>query len=282
VEAITPSMTAPVRLFARFRQSLVIKKGALLLPDPDGAFYSPWSSVGFDRTTEHRMRIPEGRVPAEEEVPDPEEFRPFFSVREFSMLDELYLYPFVRDDAVVALLLVTESPYLRSNRPFLSVICAAVSDTVSNLIYENREERMRGARFQAAFSLEELASHLEELKKEDREELQLVLLSANKAVGALVQKGEANDEYRIRQDVMRVVSTMVSGIASIADVGDGRVLLAMYDGGKNDLDLLLHQLSYQAGELFPEIADQEEFSLQTLPAPPAEGSIAEHLRSVLP
>ena len=282
MEAITPSMTAPVRLFARFRQSLAIKKGALLLPDPDGAFFSPWSSIGFDRTTEHRMRIPESRVPAQEEVPDPEEFRPYFSVREFSMLDEMYLYPFLRDDAVVALLLVTESPYLRSNRPFLSVICAAVSDTVSELIYKNREERMRGARFQAAFSLEELASHLEDLDPGDREKLQLMLLSANKAVGALVQKGEANDEYRIRQDVMRVVSAMVSGIANIADVGEGRILLAMYDGGKNDLDLLLHQLSYQAGELFPEIADQEKFSLRTLPAPSAEGSIAEHLRSVLP
>lgn len=228
------------------------------------------------------MRIPEGRVPAQEEVPDLEEFRPYFSVREFSMLDEMYLYPFLREGYVVALLLLTESPYLRSNRPFLSVICAAVSDTVSELIYENREERMQGARFQAAFSLEELAMHLEELDKDAREDLQLVLLSANKAVGALVQKGEANDEYRIRQDVMRVVSAMVSGIASVADVGDGKILLAMYDGGKNDLDLLLHQLSYQAGELFPEIADQEKFSLQTLPAPPAEESIADHLRSVLP
>ncbi|MFP4431285.1 MAG: hypothetical protein ACLFPV_08555 [Spirochaetaceae bacterium] len=282
MEAITPSMTAPMRLFARFRQSLAIKKGALLLPDPDGAFFSPWSSIGFDRTTEHRMRIPESRVPAREEVPDLVEFRPYFSVREFSMLDEMYLYPFLRDNAPVALLLVTDSPYLRSNRPFLSVICAAVSDTVSELIYKNREERMRGARFQAAFSLEELASHLEELDPGDRGKLQLVLLSANKAVGALVQEGEANDEYRIRQDVMRVVSAMVSGIASIADVGEGRILLALHDGGKNDLDLLLHQLSYQAGELFPEIADQEKFSLRTLPTPGAEGSIAEHLRSVLP
>lgn len=228
------------------------------------------------------MRIPESRVRMQEEVPDLEEFRPYFSVREFSMLYEMYLYPFVREDTVVALLLITESPYLRSNRPYLSVICAAASDSVSDLIYENREERMRGARFQAAFSIEEFASHLEELDKKSRENLQLVLLSANKAVGALVQKGDANDEYRIRQDVMRVVSAMVSGIASVADVGDGGVLLALYDGGKNDLDLLLHQLSYQVGELFPEIADQEKFSLQTLPAPPAEESIAEHLRSVLP
>ncbi len=282
MEAITPSMTAPLRLFARFRKSLGIKKGALLLPDPDGAYFSPWSSIGFDRTTEHRMRIPESRVPAQEEVPELSEFRPFFSVREFSMLEEMYLYPFIRDNTAVALLLITDSPYLRKNRPYLSIICAAVSDPVSGLIYENREERMRSARYQAAFSLDELASHLEELEKGSRQGLQLVLLSANQAVGALVQEGEASDEYRIRQDVIRVVSAMVSGIANIADAGGGRILLALYDGGKSDLDLLLHQLSYQVGEIFPEIASLEKFSLETLPAPPAEGPIAEHLHSVVP
>lgn len=274
-------MTAPVRLFARFRHSLAIKKGALLLPDPDGAFFSPWSSIGFDRTTEHRMRIPESQVPKEERVPASEEFRQFFSVREFSLLSEIYLYPFVKDDTTLALLLITESPYLRKNRPFLSVICAAVSDAVASLIYENRDERIRGARLQASFSLDELALHLEELDSGARQNLKLVLLSANKAVGALVQGGETGDEYRIRQDVVRVLAAMVSGIASIADVGDGRLLLAMYDGEKSDLDLLLHQLSYQTGDLFPEIADQEKFSLETLPPPPPEGPLAEHLRSVV-
>ncbi len=227
------------------------------------------------------MRIPESLVPTREEVPELSEFRPFFSVREFSMLDEMYLHPFVRDDTAVALLLIADSPYLRKNRPYLSIICAAVSDPVSELIYENREERMRSARYQATFSPDELASHLDDLDEVSRKRLQLALLSANKAVGVLVQEGESSDEYRIRQDVMRVVSAIVSGIASIADVGDGRIILALYDGGKNDLDLLLHQLSYQVGELFPEIADREKFSLDTLPPPPAEGSLAEYLRSVV-
>ncbi len=274
-------MTAPVRIFALFRHALAIKKGALLVPDPDGAYFSPWSSVGYDQTTEHRMRLSESRLPRGEQSGNLEEFRSYFSVREFSMLEEIFLYPFVAEDTTVALLLLTDSPYLRDDRRYLSVICAAVSDAVAALIFDNREERIRSARYQASFTIEELGNHVDELAQEEREATTFVMLSATKAVGALVQEGDKADEYRLRQDVIRVISAMVSGIASIADMGDGRVLLALYDGEKYDLDLIVHQLSHQVGELFPEMAGEEKFTVETLPSPPAEGSVVDHLRSLV-
>lgn len=237
--------------------------------------------MGFDYTTEHRMRIPESRVPRTEERPEASEFRSYFSVREYSMVEEIYLYPFVVEANTIALLMIVDSPYLQGNHRFLSVICAAVSDAVAELIFHNREERIRFARKQATFTLSELIAHFETQQAEHREDTRFILLSANQAVGALVQAGEAADEYRMRQDVMRILSAMVSGIATIAEVGQGRVLLAMYDGDTTDLDLLVHQLSHQIEGLFPELTGQEKFSVESLPSPPAEGSLEEHLRSLL-
>jgi hypothetical protein len=143
----TPStLDAPASLFSRFVDSYRIKKGALLLPDSDPSCFIHVSSVGLDITTIRRLRIPVKDIATEETALFSENdlalFRPYFSVREFAVLEKLLLIPGFHNNRLAAILIVTEGlEFIFSDPPaFPDYFLKAILDSSPALIKKNSEE----------------------------------------------------------------------------------------------------------------------------------------------
>ena len=139
-KALSDGVELPSRLFTTLRKRLSLTKSALLLYDPMRLEYAPWASHGFDQTTLHRMRIPLGANETFNalangdplEVTNPAQraaFQRFFSSREFSVLERIILCPYIFEDTLVGVLLITEAhPPFSGAAAFLSCLKDVAAD----------------------------------------------------------------------------------------------------------------------------------------------------------
>jgi hypothetical protein len=115
--AIPVGFAAALQLFALLRDVLGLQQAALLAYDPRRHVYSPLAALGFDATSRHRLRLEPGanahfnlaatgnvvQVQGDELAA----FRPYFSSRQFASVRQLALVPYLHNQRLVGLLLVT-------------------------------------------------------------------------------------------------------------------------------------------------------------------------------
>ncbi|MFO8064309.1 MAG: hypothetical protein ACQETQ_02585 [Spirochaetota bacterium] len=218
---------------------------------------------GLDRTTEHRLRLPAEEF--REHVLDPQlavtilsgealhPLKPYFSQSEYDRLERVALVPFGEGERLFGLLLIAESAYLAESPKLLDVAFSAISRPITVLLRENREERLFPAQDRAILDEDEFRALASELQRPESDNIVFIGFDISNVVAHIAGQADDVDRFRIRQDVLRVVSVLVSEIATIGTSSSGRVILMLPGTGVADPDIVLHQIALQIAQLFDEI-----------------------------
>ncbi|MFP4373212.1 MAG: hypothetical protein ACLFPO_02685 [Spirochaetaceae bacterium] len=257
------TLETPLRVFRILADRLAIARGALLLPDPESGELAPWSMRGLDRTTEHRLRIPvaelTGRildVHAAVTILSGNALRackPYVSQREFDRLERVALVPFGGEDRIYGLLVITSSPHLATSSSVLDVAFSAIARPVRAILLENRETRLQGGGDRAILDEGELQAIAAETPTPERGRVVLVRFDIDGLVERISGGAEDLDRYRIRQDVLRVITVMVSEIVTIGTSAAGKVILIVTSDEALSPTMILRQISLKLAELFDEL-----------------------------
>ena len=235
------------------------------MPDYEEDAFVPWASNGYDSTTLHRLRIPRQEMAAEIARVTPEgeigvifagdacgRFARYFSRREASMLERIFLFPFMAESELQALLLVTESQYLYEDE-YLRVMLAAVAEPTGGAMRSRRISDERILRRALVFRQSELEVAVDRVASQATH-VCVVLLELSDIVSQVAEAAEYLDSFRVRQDVLRVLASQFASTASVCDVDANRALLLIHGQVGDDLDLTVHHAAAAIAYLLPEIS----------------------------
>jgi hypothetical protein len=271
---IVPTIESPAHVFAMLKRNLNLSKAALLLPDPDERTYVPWSLTGFDVTTQRRLHIPEdtayslfsSRVPLFLVLSGIElkSLEPYFSVREYTSAKDIGLAAFFYEAKLLAILVIGETPYFNLDHTIMQIMYSAYEGNLSSLLFRSRDARISRIQIPLLFSHDQLAPMSHELLTENAgNEVQLMLVDINieRAVSVIGKKAPDTDHYRIRQDILRILNTMLAGLGKVFLFPEVRLVLLRADPVNNphslDIELLIHQLNEKLKDFFDELEGQD-------------------------
>ncbi len=267
---IPVTIEAPAHIFAMLKRNLMLRKAALLLPDPDESMYVPWSITGFDITTQRRLHIPEqaayelfnNRVPLMLHFngPEMEELQSYFSVREYTAFDKLVLCSFFYEAKLLAILAIAEAPFLALDPTILQVMYSAFEEGVSTLLYRSRDERIARIQLPLLFAHDQLLPMAQESLTADKVPDASILFlefDPEPSVAAIADLARETDRYRVRQDVLRILNTLLSGLGKVFTLPRHRLLLMRTeiegDSHLLDVELLTHQINERLRQYFAEL-----------------------------
>ena len=264
ISALPQGVEIPSQLFSLLLSHLSIEKGALLLYDPLRLVYAPWASHGYDQTTLHRMRIPLGAnehfnalangTPVS--VTDAQSlalFQSYFSAREFSSLSRILLTPFIAEQKLIGVLLVTEmQPPFDGEKDLLSCLIR-VSQAGSQQLQKARQEKLNRAGPQglrASASPEEDVSRYVSAFSAASVKILFFSLSLETYAKAIIAAHAHLDPFRLSEDLHYFLGAFVSDLGTAIPVRQGVFIVALQGFDESDLDLFLHQLSVFLHGLF--------------------------------
>ena len=273
-KALSDGVELPSRIFTTLRKRLSLSKSALLLYDPVRLEYAPWASHGFDQTTLHRMRIPLGANETFNalangeplEVSNPEQraaFQRFFSSREFAVLNGIILCPYISEDTLVGVLLITEAhPPFASTAAFLSCLKDVAADVASLLQmsrgFLTKLSQARAARPPA--TPEEQVGRLLESGRAHGKKMLFLSLSLGAYIRQIASGYQDLDLFRLREDVRSLLDAFLADLGVAIMLPAGALLVCLQSAGRDDISLFLHQLRYFLGSRLAGAPAQENSS----------------------
>jgi hypothetical protein len=257
ISSLADGVELPSQLFTTLVSGLSIKKGALLLYDPLRLVYAPWASQGYDQTTLHRMRISLGANTSFNALANGEPivisgtsalstYRQFFSAREFSVLSRIILAPFIAEQKLIGVLLLTEAkPALDGDQELLSCL-AGILEAGSRQVQKAREERLRRA---GARGLRPIASPEEETERyvasscATGAKCLFLSLSLEEYSRRIIAAQKHLDPFRLHEDLHYFLGAFVADLGTVIPIRQGLFIVALQGLDIGDFDLFLHQLS---------------------------------------
>ncbi|MGA2479574.1 MAG: hypothetical protein ABSG63_12560 [Spirochaetia bacterium] len=262
--ALPQGVEMPAELFSLLVSRLSITKGALLLFDPVRSVYAPWASVGYDQTTLHRMRITlganasfnalaNGTPLSVTDTPTLALYQPYFSSREFSSVARLLLTPFIAENKLIGVLLVTEaSPQLEGEPELLSCL-SSIAAAGALQVQKARQEKLQRAGAQGlrpGVSPEEEATRYLSAFTAASARILFFSLSLEEYAKKIVSTHAHLDPFRLSEDLQYFLGAFVSDLGTAIPVRQGVFIVGLQGFEAADLDLFLHQLSMHLHGLF--------------------------------
>jgi hypothetical protein len=265
IASLRGGVELPSRLFTVLTTLLGVRKGALLLYDPVRLVYAPWAVRGYDQTTLHRMRIPLGANGAWNALanglplslagaPSLALFQQYFSAHEFAFVSRLILVPFIAEDKLVAVLLLTEIESPLASDDELSACLARAAEAGAPRVHEARAAQIAasgpaGARPDVLTLKDEPGQFLSSLGTSSRTVI-LLSLSMEDYAKSVLAAHEHLDPFRLHEDLLYFLGSFLSDIGKILSVRQGRFTIALPEFDPSGLDLFSHQLSMFLHGLF--------------------------------
>jgi hypothetical protein len=265
VASLKSGVELPSRLFTALSSLLGIRKGAFLLFDAVRLVYAPWAQRGYDQTTRHRMRVSLGANEAWNALangtplvlagaPTLAAFQPFFSAREFASVARLVLVPFIAEDKLIAVLLITEMESPLATDEELTECLARAAEAGAPRVQQARAARLAGQepggpRLDAAAPRDDLVRLLSSLPGSHAAVL-LVSLSLEDLSREILSVHEDLDPFRLHEDLQFFLGSFLADAGRALSVRPGRFTLALPDFDASALDLFSHQLSLFLRGLF--------------------------------
>lgn len=263
IQEAVPNLHTPALIFSLLENNFQIEKGALLLLDSVHQQYNGIAYSGYDRTTQSRMRIPQESVsdlffkPPEPIFLQKNEinfFKPFFSLREFSLINELVLYPFVHNTSdILGFLIISEAPVIFQKRNMLFSNFSTVFSQISQLIYLSREKLLKGSTGGKVKSNENLLQETETaLQKADTagSKLFFLTLSVVPILEKLRNSSEGVDLFQIQNDIIQIITNMMPEGDNIFLIDYGTLLIILSGRYHINRKLFFHQIRTAIQNLF--------------------------------
>ena len=256
LKSLPDGVELPSQLFSLLIARLGIQKGALLLFDPLRMVYAPWASRGYDPTTTHRMRISLGASESWNALangspmlltdpPALAAYQPYFSSRESSSVSRLLLVPFIAEEKLIAVLLVTDLASPFSDDQGLLQCLSQVSREGSNRVYAARASRLTDAGIVAArpdASPGDEASRFISALGTASPRILLLSLSLEDFSRSVTTAHEHLDPFRLHEDLTYFLGSFLADVGRIMAVRQGRFIVGLPEFNEKDLDLFLHQM----------------------------------------
>lgn len=264
LRAIPDSVELPSHVFGVLKESLAIRRGALLLYDPVRMVYAPWASCGLDQTTLRRLRISLGALSSFNALANGKallveggqalaEYQRHFSTREFSSLERLVLAPFIAEEKMVGVLLVAEAAPPFDDSGTLATFLDEVAQAASPAMRRARGEAMKATPGAAAGHEAPLPEQLARFLAAPRPAEAPVLFLSLKT-GAFERRVlDAHpylDPFRLHEDVRYFVGAFASDLGAAFTLPNGGFLLGLRGLDSRGVDLVTHQLGCFLASLF--------------------------------
>lgn len=266
IQNTVPNLHTPAKIFSLLEDIFTIQKGALLICDHVNPQFVPIAFSGYDKTTQSRLRIPlsivsdlftdknEALFLGKDEISF---LKPYFSVREFSLIDEICLYPFSHhDDDIIGILIATESSVIFSKRNTLFSDFVTSFDQISNLIYSSREKLFKNISQAKIKTNENLLQEIEtSITKADENNTELFFLkvSVTSILEELRKNTENVDIFQIQNDIIHLLKTMMPESENIFLIDYGTLLIILTGRYHINEHLFTHQLVTSLKNLFSTI-----------------------------
>jgi len=257
IQALPDGVELPSQLFTALADRLSIEKGALLLFDPIRLVYAPWASQGYDQTTLHRMRIPlggnesfnglaNGSPILVEDAAALAAYELYFSAREFSSLARILLTPFITEEKLIGVLLLTAlKPPFEGDVQLLQCL-KGIADAGSPRVQKAREKKLRKAHTQAqrtgATPEQEVGRYISSFGSAGTRILFLAL-SLEEYSRKIISAHAHLDPFRLHEDLHYFLDSFVADLGLSIPIRQGFFIVALEGFDASDLDLFLHQLS---------------------------------------
>jgi hypothetical protein len=271
ISRLQEGIEAPAQLFAILKENFHLEKAALLLYDPYRMVFAPWAASGYDRTTLRKLRFPLGfnrhfnRVAGGETIVlsdsgELAEFQRCFSAREFSGIGQLAVTPFICEDKLLGVLLITHNARLASaeSRQLLDEI----SQQAAPLILRFREKKLESLKRDSLKRPELFAERLQSLAGRNKElPFILIKISLVQIAKIITGKNPYLDSFRLHEDLAGIFSALLHEIGSVQPLGSGQLLILVHDMAEMDSRLLLHHLELTVRSFFWELAGEASLDL---------------------
>ena len=265
IKALPQGIELPAALFSQIVESLSLLKASFLLYDPLRLVYAPWASIGYDETTLHRLRISLGACSSFNSISngtpavvsgadDLLPYQKYFSSREFSQISTILLVPFIHEEKLIGVVMISESQGALAGTQDLIDILSAVASESAPMIHSAREEKLRSlpsSQAEGDRGERELDSFLESAHRDNRKVL-ILSLSLSGLSQAIMGRAAHIDSFRLREDMRTILNGFLAdlGKAIALPAGKDTWVLAVLDGRKTDVPVLLHQLAAHLERIF--------------------------------
>ena len=252
ISSIKPGVDYGTIIFGILTKTLKISK-AVLFFGSEKSFYN-LCSTGYDITTNHRLRL-DNKFLENNEIRKslslkkpfileklPEEMKDFFSIREYGLLENVYIIPFWYETRMASILMITEwENFLPENwETFFLAISGIVSTPLS-------KSRMALLDEDDSFEMNQTANHLDRIKEilaiDSDNGYYLINLDLGTLFSNLFNENSGLTAVHIKKEVLSVFRTMSGGDVDLLELPEDHVLLIQKKERIPNPDLYLFQLS---------------------------------------
>ncbi|MFP4364558.1 MAG: hypothetical protein ACLFR1_11910 [Spirochaetia bacterium] len=246
-------------LFAVCKKFLHIEKGAILLKDDSQEFFIPWSITGYDKTTEHRLRLDNSFIDALNrhgenlDIQDIYPLQRYFSTREYAVLKNILIFPLVYQNQHLGVLIISESPLIHADSETINRFSDIFLEKAAELIYNSRFSKMS----QLGSPVNKLTGNLEteirnvlETAQENNKQVLAMSVVSGNLIEFITSANPDIDEFRIKKDILRILNSVVASQGKVFEMQNGNILLLLVDESGIDGDIIIHQLKIALKQLF--------------------------------
>ncbi len=254
ISEISEGIETPIMIFSILKDHISLKKGAILLYDPLRMVFAPWASVGYDKTTLHRLRIPlafsesfnkitTGEIIIQKD--NLEEYKRFFSNREFNLISQLIFVPFIAKEKLIAILLIQEINLSNNGNDLIDQL-KAISPSISEKIFRAREQKLKLLKTFKPEDFDSIRDQINSDLQKARErgtKIFVLLLSLEKIVNYIPQNALTySDKYRIGEDIEKILKSLLYSSGRVFKLNNFNFLIEIFNLNELDTELLLDQI----------------------------------------
>lgn len=254
------------RFLDQLAAALNINKAAFLLTNEETEWFVPWASLGFDKTTCNRLRLPPEIIKSSKASEyivfsgiNKSRLKPYLSQREYSLNENLYFFPFIdSENEIFGGLLISKLPFTeKESAPLLQRIahfCHSFSRYILQLQIRIRktgtENHIELFSENPVDDLTLYFSGSEKTNPQIREWL-LVRFDLEPFLARFAEISPGADIFRIKNDCMGLLSRFCQNKGKLWETRDrNKIIYSVPMLSVDDPDLFLHQLKSAFGTFF--------------------------------
>lgn len=288
LSSTTSGIDFPSTLFAQIKNEFEITKGALLLPE-ENLHFVPWAETGFDRTTSRRIRIPQTIIEKihvnnsykliELSKSEIEVMSDYFSFREFSVTESVLIAPLYSEKQLVAIVFISQGSIMSESRENKIKLFSALSDKAGPLLFNKRESILNKMEEFGHDDTKEkiIDGFIGELKDSG---FLLLSIQLSSFIQYIMDNGANSISFRIKQDILRLIKTLVSNKGEVINSENNSVILLLKAGRIEEAELFIHQIGLSLCFFYKITTDNYKPEYTILKYPDDGGTASELLQTL--